>query len=195
MTSRMFVAVVPPRDVLDELARFVEPRREAESPLRWTDELQWHLTLAFMAAVPDHSNEELVANLLDAAAKRSPFRLQLGGAGALPSAASARVFYSAVHGELAELQACATGARHAAATAGIEVDGARFRPHLTLARLNRPADVVRWLRAFDGFTGSEWQVQEIQLISSELDHGGRPSRRGRARHTVEATFPLGRPAG
>lgn len=189
----MFVAVVPPSDVLAELGRFVEPRRQAESPLRWTDELQWHLTLAFMAAVPDHSLDELAANLVAAAAKRAPFTLQLRGAGAFPSAAAARVFYSAVHGELDELRACATGARHAAATAGIEVDGARFRPHLTLARLNRPADVVRWLRAFDGFIGTEWQVGEIQLLSSELDHGGRPGRRGRARHTVEATYPLGNP--
>ena len=50
---RMFVAVRPPEPVLDDLADYVEPRRDVDSPLRWSRPEQWHVTLAFLPSVTD----------------------------------------------------------------------------------------------------------------------------------------------
>jgi 2'-5' RNA ligase len=68
------------------------------------------------------------------------------------------------------------------------VDGQRFRPHLTLARANRPMELTKWLRVFDLYAGPSWQVDEIALIQSRPGGGG-------SRYQVHETFPLGvRPA-
>ena len=60
--TRMFVAVIPPDEVLEDLEAFVSPRRGAV-PFRWTDPEQWHLTLAFSHGVPDRSYDDLVDRL------------------------------------------------------------------------------------------------------------------------------------
>jgi 2'-5' RNA ligase len=48
---RLFVAIVPPPDVLAELADAVAPLRTARPQLRWTGPDDWHLTLAFLGNV------------------------------------------------------------------------------------------------------------------------------------------------
>ena len=51
----------------------------------------------------------------------------------------------------------ATGARAAANKAGIALDGQRFRPHLTVARLRRPTEVSSWVRLLDTYEGPSAQ--------------------------------------
>jgi 2'-5' RNA ligase len=182
----MFVAVVPPDEVRDELSDFLEPRQQADSTLRWTAPEQWHITLAFLPSVAERHLDEMVERLGRAAARRHSFPLELGGAGTFPNPARARALWAAVHGDTDHLSQLATGARAAAAKAGTEVDGGRFQPHLTLARLNRPLDLTKWLRIFDTYAGRPWQVTEVGLIESHLGEG--PRRRPRY-ETVES-FPL-----
>ena len=55
----MFVAVIPPENLIEELEEFVGPRREV-SPFRWTRPEQWHLTLAFAEHVPERAYDELL---------------------------------------------------------------------------------------------------------------------------------------
>ena len=45
---RLFVAVTPPPEALDELRSATADMRSARSELRWTRPDQWHLTLAFL---------------------------------------------------------------------------------------------------------------------------------------------------
>jgi RNA 2',3'-cyclic 3'-phosphodiesterase len=85
-----------------------------------------------------------------------------------------------------ELDRLATGARAAANKAGAEADGGRFHPHLTLARLKRPAEVTRWLRVLDGYRGPGWRAEEVALIESHLGEGPRK----RSRYEVVETFRL-----
>ena len=67
-------------------------------------------------------------------------------------------------------------------------DGARFRPHVTLARTRRPADVVRWVRLLEGWASRPFLVEEAVLVESFLREGPR----GRPRYEVRSTHPLGR---
>ncbi len=186
----MFVAVVPPADVLEDLEEFVGPRRDA-SPFRWTRPEGWHLTMAFMADVPDRSVDDLLERLGRAAAKRRPMTLALAGAGAFPSVPRAKVLYAAVEGapdDLEELRRLSVGARAAATKAGAPSDGARFRAHLTLARINRPVEATRWLRALSTYRSRAFTVDEVRLVESHLGEG--PG--NRPRYVVAETFPLGR---
>ena len=186
---RMFAAVLPPEDVLEQLEEFLAPRREA-SPFRWTRPESWHLTLAFMAKVPERSLDDLEQRLERAGRRRTPFSLTLAGGGAFPNPARARVLYAGVEAAPAaieELRRLSTGARAAANKAGAPSDGATFRPHLTLARLNRPVEATKWLRVLSTFRSREFQVTELALVESHLGEG--PG--NRPRYEVVRTFPLG----
>ena len=87
------MAVAPPEAVVADLETFVEPRRESGAlpGLRWTSPEQWHVTLAFLAEVPDRALDDLVERLTRAARKRSPMSAQIAGGGAFPHVGKAKV--------------------------------------------------------------------------------------------------------
>lgn len=186
---RMFAAIVPPEDAIEDLDAFLAPRREAAA-YRWTLPEQMHVTLAFLAQVPDRRLDDLVDRLGRAAKRRTPFPTRLAGGGAFPNAARARVLWAGLELDetgRTELDRLATGARAAAGKAGIEVDGQRFRPHVTIARLGRPAEVSRWVRLLDGYAGPAWTADRLDLVASYLGEGPR----NRPRYETVESFPLG----
>lgn len=170
----MFTAILPPASLVEELDDFLTPRRPAEARLRWTRPEGWHLTTAFMADVPDPSLERLTENLAQVAARTPAFRLRLGGGGAFPWPLETKVLWLGVPEGGQELTALAGRCRHAATRAGIRVDGARFVPHLTLARANRAIDTTRVVRVLDAFEADGWEATELVLVHSHLhDRGNR----------------------
>jgi 2'-5' RNA ligase len=188
MAGRMFVAVVPPAEVVEHLDEFLDVRRDT-GEIRWTVAEQFHLTLAFLAEVPDRKVDDLVERLERSAARRTAFQTSLVGGGAFPNVARARVIWAGLDLDetgSTELGRLATGCRAAAARAGIAVDGARFKPHLTVGRVKQPHDVSRWVRLLEAYSGPPWTVDEMTLVESFLGQGPR----GRPRHETVATFPL-----
>lgn len=186
---RLFVAVVPPEEVVEHLDEFLEPRRE-HGAFRWTSPEQLHVTLAFMEEVADRSLDALVEGLRRGAGRRKPFETRITGGGAFPDPTVAKVLYAGLGlgvDARTELDRLATGARAAAGRAGIAVDGQRFRPHVTLARLGRPQDVTKWVRLLDGYDGPSWTVDSIVLVESHLGEG--PQKR--PRHEVVEEIALG----
>ena len=182
---RLFVAVVPPVDVVEHLDDFLAVRREA-GEFRWTVPDQWHLTLAFLPAVADRHLDDLVDRLTRAGHRRRPFDLTLRGGGAFPNAAHAKVLYADLAQQADDLPHLATGVRAACAKAGAEPDGGRFRAHLTLARIGKPQDVTNWVRVLDTYEGPTWTVDAFSLIESHLGEGPRR----RPRHEVLDSFEL-----
>jgi 2'-5' RNA ligase len=187
---RMFIALPLPEAVKEDLSTFLEPRQEAGLDLRWTAPAQWHLTLAFLPQVADRHVDELLERLERATSRRRPLDLRLAGAGAFPHTDRAKVLWAGVEHDGEELMRLAGGVRAAGARSGIEVGGGRFHPHLTLARLAAPADVTRWLRVLDEYTGPSWRAGEVALIVSYLGQGTN----GRSRHEVREIFSLGSPS-
>jgi 2'-5' RNA ligase len=185
--TRMFVAVIPPDEALEHLEEFVSPRR-GEVSFRWTEPEQWHLTLAFSRDVPDRAYDDLVDRLTRAARKRSAIEARIVGGGAFPDVARARIVYAGIETDREELGRMSTGARAAVATSGAEVDGQRFTPHLTLARIGKPVEATRFVRLLDSYAGPTWMMRELALVASHLGQGPR----NRARHEVVETFSLGR---
>ena len=186
---RMFVALVPPEDALADLGEFVAPRREAEPGFRWTAPEQWHVTLSFMADVPERRFDDLLARLERAARRRTPFTARITGGGAFPNPARAKVLYAGLSADpdTEELRRLATGARAAGNKAGAAAAGGPFHPHVTLARLRGPLEATRCVRVLDGYRGPEWQARTITLIGSHLGEG--PHRR--PRYEPVASFDLG----
>ena len=183
---RLFVAVVPPDDVLDDLEEHLEPRREAGPEIRWTDRHQWHITLAFLGDVPERRLDDLTEALARSAARRDPLVLRLAGAGAFPSPYAARILWAGVEQVRGDLGAVADGIRHASNKVGATPDGTRFSPHVTLGRFHRPTEATRWIRALDAWEGPAWRVDHLALVESHLGEG----RGRRPRYEVLAELPL-----
>jgi 2'-5' RNA ligase len=184
----MFVAVVPPDEVLADLDAFLEPRRDV-GDLRWAAIDQLHVTLAFLADVPERKLDDLEERLKRAAARRTAFATALVGGGAFPNVARARVLWAGLELDdngRTELSRMATGARAAANRAGVAADGARFRPHLTVGRLRHPAEASSWVRLLDGYRGPGWTVDAVDLVASYLGEGARK----RPRYETVGTFRL-----
>ena len=188
---RMFVAAVPPVEALEDLEEFLAVRREAAG-FRWTVPDQWHVTLAFLADVPDRSVDDLVERLARAARKRRPMQATIAGGGCFPNVGRARVLWAGLELDSAEFDAgeelrrLAVGCRAAASKAGIEVAGERFKPHVTLARMGRPVEATSWVRVLDAYRGPVWDLDEISLIASHLGEGPRK----RPRYEVMEVFSL-----
>ena len=185
----MFAAVVPPAEVVEHLDAFLEVRRAAGS-FRWVPAEHLHVTVAFFAEVADRRLDDLVERLGRAAARRTSFEAAIAGGGAFPNPARARVVWAGLdldeHGHT-ELTRLATGARAAASRAGVAVDGQRFRPHVTLARVGQPQEVTSWVRLLDGYHGPTWTVDHLTLVASYLGEGPR----GRPRYQPVEEFALG----
>lgn len=178
-TTRMFVAIRPSEQVREQLSDFLAPR----DGMTWIDPVQWHITLAFLSAVPDYREDELIDALSRTALRHNAFRMSLSGAGAFPDPIGARVLWLRPSVDLTPL---ATGVRHAANSVGATPDGQRFVGHLSVARPRRPMDARRWLQVLDTFHSDSWPVGQIDLVASYLGEG--PHRR--PRHETVATIPL-----
>ena len=189
----MFVALLPPDEVTEDLAEFLAPRQDAGDGLRWTAPEQWHVTLAFLGDVSERHVDDLVERLGRAAARRTPVDLRISGAGAFPNPGRAKVVYAGLdaHGRDEELRRMATGARAAGTKSGAGGDGGRFHPHVTLARCGRPIEATRWIRALDPYRGPAWTATEMALVESHLGEGPRR----RPRYEVVGAFGFGRNPG
>jgi 2'-5' RNA ligase len=186
---RLFVALVPPPSAVEHLDAFLDVRRSAAA-YRWASAEQLHVTLAFLAEVEERRIDDLTERLARAAARRTPFDTRIAGGGAFPNAARARVLWAGLDLDEAgrtQLDRLATGCRAAANRAGIAIDGQRFRPHVTLARLGHPEEVSDWVRLLDAYAGPTWLVGRITLIASDLGEGPRR----RPRYETVGEFELG----
>jgi RNA 2',3'-cyclic 3'-phosphodiesterase len=187
----LFVAVVPPQAVLDELEAAVAPLRPGWPALRWTGIPAWHLTLAFLGEVGERAAAALGPRLERAAARHPSLSLSLAGGGAFPGPKRARVLWTGLRGDLRTLDALANSVAAGARRAGAPPpdEGRRFRPHVTLARCREPTDVTGLVAELAGYEGAPWTATEVHLISSK------PGGVGAApRYETVARYPLRPPA-
>jgi 2'-5' RNA ligase len=168
--ARLFVAVVPPDDVLEQVAALPRPEREG---LRWTGREQWHVTLRFLGRVDDVA---AVAAALDETA--------LPVAAAVLGPAVGRFGHRILHVPVAGLDALAATVVTATAGIGQPPEDRPFAGHLTLARVGKGRAID--LRPLAGqFVSGRWPVADVCLFESHLHPGG-------ARHEVLQRFPLDR---
>lgn len=180
---RAFLAIRPPEHVITDLDTYLEPRRLAEDDWRWSRPEQFHLTLAFLADLPDHRLDELVATGEAWAARQQPLPMRLSGAGAFPDPARAKVLWVSVPATAGDvLTSWSRSWRDAASHVGADVDGVRFTPHLTVARSGRARSAGRITQALDAYRSESFTVTEVELVRSHLGDGPRRSARHEQLH-------------
>ncbi|MDA2805862.1 RNA 2',3'-cyclic phosphodiesterase [Nocardiopsis suaedae] len=189
---RLFIAVNPPEDVLDEVEAAVAAALgvQEDPGLRWSRRDDRHITLLFLGETdparlpgPDGLEKAFAAEL----ARHRPERISLRGAGTFPGDdGAATVLWAGVQGERGSpLARPAAGLRRAARAHGVRVERRPFVPHLTLARSRRPTDLAGLRTALTtALATTFWEAGEAHLVESLR-------RDGEYRYRTAATWALG----
>jgi 2'-5' RNA ligase len=174
---RLFTGLEMPADVAQALSLM----RGGLPGARWIDPENYHLTLRFIGDVDDAFAHD-IASLLDKVNRRA-FDLRFEGlapfGGRKPRAVVAAV---APVPPLIELQA---ELERLMQRLGLEPEGRKFMPHVTLARLRDSSSlqVADYLSARGPVRVSPFPVSRFVLFSSKASVGGGP-------YVVEAAYPL-----
>ncbi|MFD7097466.1 RNA 2',3'-cyclic phosphodiesterase [Streptomyces xanthophaeus] len=173
-TVRVFIALAPPDEAKEELARELRPAYEAYPGMRWNRIEDWHITLAFLGELPVATVPLLRPPLAELAAARRPLELALGGG----SHFGERVLWSGIEGDLEGLHRLAADVRTVVKECGIAFEDRPLRPHLTLARSRRndPTSAVEAAAGLAAFTGRPWQTDRLHLVGSNFGRGPGPIR-------------------
>ena len=171
---RLFIATTFPRDVLagvnDRIAR-VKPKLAAAS---WVRPETQHLTFAFLGEQPETLAETLPPLVEKRLAGAKKFEARLRGSGFFPNPRHARVAWVGVEPS-ESFRAVADGVRSAVKDAGVQLDGADFKPHLTLCRIRDvwpPACIEAFNGALRDYESAPFTVDHVTLFSSRLDPSG-----------------------
>ena len=148
---------------------------------RWIDPENYHITLRFIGDIDDRMAHE-IASMLDGMRRRS-FDVRFGGLKSF-GGRKPRAIVVAVEPvqALIELQA---EQERLMQRLGLEPEGRKFTPHVTLARLRDSSshEVADYLSTRGPVFGSSFRVSRFVLFSSRSSVGGGP-------YVIEADYPL-----
>jgi 2'-5' RNA ligase len=175
---RLFVAIDLPPAIKKELGTISFGLPGA----RWVPADQLHLTLRFIGEVDGGLYKDIKEML--ATVTMAPFTIRLQGLGHFPPRKRPRVLWVGI--EANDLLMRLRGRIESILVrGGLEPEGRKYSPHITIARLqDTPSVKVGNFIAANGlFATTPFPVQDFLLYSSKLTAKG-------AIHTIEASYPL-----
>jgi 2'-5' RNA ligase len=167
---RLFAAVNLPTVLRQAIHAAATPLRDAGLPVKWVEADGVHLTLKFLGDVAADRLPELSGALDRACAGMRGFEVAIGGFGAFPSGARARVIWLGCE-SAPPLELLQHAVEREYAAVGFPIEGRPFRPHLTLGRARPQAraglgglDALLEGTSFEG----TWAVDAVDLMESTL---------------------------
>ncbi|MEM9026918.1 MAG: RNA 2',3'-cyclic phosphodiesterase [Pseudomonadota bacterium] len=174
---RLFAGIEIPEDLSEDLAGLEQPLPGA----RWINPANHHITLRFFGDVPKRTADELIDLL--ALIQRDIFHVTVCGL-SLPNGREPQALWAGVENSdaLSRLQ---SDTERVARSVGLPPEKRTFRPHITVARLNRPHEfaLARILQRYARLQVAPFVVPRFVLYSSKPHSGGGP-------YVLEQMFPL-----
>ena len=148
----------------------------------WLDPEQMHLTLRFIGDVNSTIFQDVREALTEV--RGEMFSMQLEGVGFFPPRGNPRVVWAGIR-KNEQLVQIRNRVESVLIRAGLEPEGRKYSPHITMARLkNTPSSKVGdYLAHYSMFMSEEFRVDDFFLYSSVLSSKG-------AKHFVEERYPL-----
>ncbi|MFN8441075.1 MAG: RNA 2',3'-cyclic phosphodiesterase [Caldilineaceae bacterium] len=188
-TKRTFIAIEFPNEVIRSLQRYCQTlrtdleRQQLDRVLRFVSPRNIHLTLRFLGDTTPEQVDAITAELTKLTSAQPVFELTLRGLGCFPSKHQPNLLWTDVQCPSNQLNRLQQPIEAIARAAGFAAETKAFKPHITVARVERSAssaEVRRLGSWLDQMLGSkavnEWsasfQAQEISFIESSLQPGG-----------------------
>jgi 2'-5' RNA ligase len=175
MALRIFLAIDIDEEVQKSLSK-VKPRLdEVSMKLRWTEKDNRHVTLHFLGDVPDGEVMDLCRMVTEGAGELSPFEIGVRGLQVMPAGGPPRVISASIQDESGALNAMYELYAERLSESGFRVDGRRYRPHVTLARIKSISDGRPLREAVGRYAETDFgqqAVDELVVYSSQLTPEG-----------------------
>jgi 2'-5' RNA ligase len=168
---RIFIGVDLPAEIKQTLLRFQSELRYLGVDGFWKSLDNFHITLEFLGELERDKVSVLMESLTKVASKYRPFGLTIGGLGGFPSLNQAHTLWTAVSGNLVELNQLRDDLHHELKIKGFKLDERQFKPHVTLA--SRPKLGNRDLSVVKTKILGEYKVVEVVLFESRVIGGKR----------------------
>ena len=182
---RLFIAISFPEQELRAISDRIALIKMKLPPASWVRPETQHLTFAFLGEQAESLLPALARCLEESLASVARFEGRLRGSGFFPNARHARVGWVGAAPE-EKFRAVADAVRGAVKEAGVTLDRADFRAHLTLFRIRDqwpPACIEIFNAALRDYKSDPIAVDSVTLFASELNPKG-------AIHTPLRTFAL-----
>ena len=174
---RLFVAIDFPEAVKESLVLLQNGLRGA----RWVARDNLHLTVRFIGEVSAEEAEEIYSVLGEVRAV--PFILKLGEMGVFSSGGKFRSVWIGIQ-DRSSVDTLKQHVDHSLLRLGINPEGRKYVPHVTLARLReRPSKLSDFMARLGTGRSVSVRVAQFVLFSSFLAHAG-------AIYTSEVYYPL-----
>ena len=176
---RLFVAIALPDLVKDRIALLGGGIPGA----KWIGRDNLHLTLQFIGETPEDRLDDIHHGL--SRIRHPSFDISVAGVGTFQQGRKATLLWVGIERNEA-LELLHDKVAQALKREGIESDGRRFAPHITLARLQRAADsrLAEFVAGHNLFRLPPFTVESFALFSSFLSSSS-------AIYQEEAGYPLG----
>jgi 2'-5' RNA ligase len=177
---RLFVALDLPWTLRQRLAALAG---QGIPGAKWVPPENYHLTLRFIGEAPRHRAEEI--DLVMAGLKARDFALTLAGVGTFEKGGRPVSLWVGVERN-PQLDHLRGKIETALQRIGFEPERRRFMPHVTLARLDNPAEakLAAFVQAHNLFRSEPVPVEHFTLFSSRLG-------KEQSVYTAEVEYALG----
>jgi len=180
---RLFVGIDLPYEVrrnLELLLQMLRPKAD----LQWSPPSNLHITTKFIGEWPEE-DLDFLKEALAGIPVPGEFRVDIQGLGWFPDERNPRVFWAGIRGG-ESLPQLARSTEDACESLGIPRENRPYSPHLTLARIRRPADLAPLRRTLETLPSDHFgrfTASQFHLYESKLRPGG-------SIYTKLASFPL-----
>ena len=171
---RVFAAIFPPDDAVDDLAHIVEPLQDMYPDLRWTQPPLWHLTLAFFGYITQADQVHLNRAVANFVAEREAFQVRLVGSGTFPEPNVAQTLWAGVDSHADALLKLSDELMTSVQHFGWILDRRSFRAHMTLARARPGQDLSPLVHRLADYSGPFWDVPSIAVVWARQAEDGEP---------------------
>lgn len=166
MTSRLFIALKIPDDILD----FIKNTRDDIYPFdaNWESDDKLHVTLKFLGETDEIVQDKLIVSLNGLFLREEKIKCELGGFGFFYRDKLPTILWAGIIAE-ARLFELADKTEDVAVSLGFPKENKKFKPHITLLRIKKNGykDITH---AFDKkkFYKKEFYIENAALIKSTL---------------------------
>lgn len=162
-TIRSFIAVPLPSSLARSVFGFANSLGRNYPEYRWVPQANLHLTINFLGEVPDWKVPKVCALVNEFAKSRPPFECSFGRMGAFPKPTRPRILWLGIEQGKQELTQLHYDLEKALEKLHIEPERKRFRPHLTIGRID---DRERWPQSLIEELGGTAESQQLSLRGS-----------------------------
>jgi len=168
---RTFIAAEIPNEIREQLWKLRAEFSNTAPEVRWVRKEGIHLTLKFLGDVEETKIKDIQNELSEAVKNSGKIYAEIKSLGAFPKAATARVIWVGVSGELEKIKELWTKVETVMDKFGFEREKRDFVPHITLGRIKNPRLNRKLAEKISEMTEREFgrfEIKDIVIFKSQL---------------------------